>query len=71
MKWSNLISKEDRLDSSTQDSGGGKETGIQGVLLSLWRVRVEDLIGRCLERIYEGVGKSSWSWNTQGEKKMT
>ena len=33
MKWSNLISKEDRLESSTQDSGGRNETGNQEVLL--------------------------------------
>ena len=33
MKWSNWISKEDRLESSTQDSGGRNETGNQEVLL--------------------------------------
>ena len=33
MKWSNLIPKEDRLESSTQDSGGRNETGNQEVLL--------------------------------------
>lgn len=32
MKWSNLISKEDSLETRTQDSGGEKETRIQGVL---------------------------------------
>lgn len=36
MKWSNLISREDRPESSTQDSGGGGETGIQGVVRALW-----------------------------------
>ena len=33
MKWSNLISKEDRLESSTQDSGGRNKIGNQEVLL--------------------------------------
>lgn len=37
MKWSNLTSKEDRPESSTHDSGGGKETGVQ-VHLIVWYI---------------------------------
>lgn len=69
MKRSNLTSKEDRLESSTQDSVGGTEIGNQEVLL-LPCMR-EDLIGRCLGRIYEGTGKVLTSEIQKERGKMT